>query len=124
MPLPRKKLQDMCERLHAVIHAVAHVEQLALGDAFKALDFFEPWKETLQEVYTYYHRSGKKREGLQSIAAILQEDLLKISGTHGIRWAAAQARTIVAVLTDLNTIVVDLEKTVKSELGMEYSIQC
>ena len=46
------------------------------------------------QVYIYYRLSGKKRHSLEEIANELQEKLLKIGGTHGIRWAASQVRTI------------------------------
>lgn len=70
----------------------------------------------------YYHRSGKKRHGLEAVAAELAESLLKIGGTHGIRWAASQARSIRALLTDLPSIVVDLERTVKADLGLAFNL--
>jgi hypothetical protein len=73
-------------------------------------------------VYIHYHRSGKKRHGLEVIANTLGESLLKIGGTHGIRWAASQARTIKAVMTDLPTVVADLELTAKDELGVLFSL--
>jgi hypothetical protein len=98
------------------------VEQLTLSDAFKQVDYFEKWKGTVQEVYLYYHLSGKKRHGLEVVAKELEEDLLKIGGTHGIRWAASQARSIKALMTDLPSIAVDLEVTVKAALGMNFSL--
>ena len=110
------KLKGKIDGYCAAIHAVAHVEQLGNADAFKEIDYYEEWRDILQEVYTYYHLSGKKRHGLEAVAKELLEDILKLSGTHGIRWAAAQLRTIKAILTDLPSIVVDLEKTVKSEV--------
>ena len=116
------KLKAMASNLKFVVHAVAHVEQLAMGDAFKEVEFYEEWKSTMQEAYVYYHRSGKKRDSLEKIAEVLKEDLLKLTGTHGIRWAAAQFRTIHALLVDLPVIVADLERTVKSELGMQFSL--
>ena len=44
----------------------------------------------MQELYCMYNGSGKKRFSLEEIANELQEKLLKIGGTHGIRWAASQ----------------------------------
>ena len=44
------KLREQINGYVSVIHAVAHVEQLAMSDAFKEVDFFEEWKEMLQEV--------------------------------------------------------------------------
>jgi hypothetical protein len=116
------KLKAMCESDAVAIHGVAHVEQLTMADAFKEVDYFDEWKGLLQEVYLEYHRSGKKRHGLEAVAKGLEEDLLKIGGTHGIRWAASQARSIRAIMTDLPSIVADLEVTVKSELGINFSL--
>jgi hypothetical protein len=44
------KLREQINGYVSVIHAVAHVEQLAMSDAFKEVEFFEEWKEMLQEV--------------------------------------------------------------------------
>jgi len=87
------------------VHGVAHVEQLANSDAFSELEYFTEWRGTVQEVYSYYHLSGKKRFSLASIAQELGDSLKKITGTHGIRWAASQARTITALLQDLPSVV-------------------
>lgn len=116
------RLIGMCECSAIAVHGVAHVEQLTMGDAYKEVDFYEVWKETTQEIYVHYHGSGKKRHGLETIAKELDEDLLKIGGTHGIRWAASQARTIKAVSVDLPSIAADLEETAKSQLGVDYSL--
>ena len=110
------KLKAMIKGYCAAIHGVAHVEQLGNADAFKEVDYYEEWKEIMQEVYNYYHKSGKKRHGLEAIGRELLEDVLKLSGSHGIRWAAAQLRTISALINDLPSIAVDLEKTAKSEV--------
>jgi hypothetical protein len=115
------KLKAMCESDVVVTHAVAHVEQLVIKDAFAEVDYYEEWKGIMQEVYLFYHLSGKKRHALEEVAKELSESLLKIGGTHGIRWAASQARSIRALLTDLPSIVVDLEVTVKTALGMNFT---
>ena len=44
-----------------------------------------------------------------------------MKGSHGIRWAAAQAHTIKAVVVDLPAIVVDLELTAKAECGFSLT---
>ena len=55
-----KKLFDMVDGYLVVLHAVAHVQQLADGDAFGAVEYYEEWRSILQEVYVYCHASGKK----------------------------------------------------------------
>ena len=50
------------------------------------------------QVYLEFHLSGKKRHSLEEIANEMKERLLKIGGTHGIRWAASQARLILLIL--------------------------
>ena len=50
-----KRLKDLVPH-HISVHAAAHVEQLALGDAFASITYYSEWRETLQEVYVYYHR--------------------------------------------------------------------
>ena len=50
-----KKLKDEAPH-HISVHAAAHVQQLALSDAFKTVPYYETWRATLQEVYVYYHR--------------------------------------------------------------------
>eukprot|EP00966_Prymnesium_polylepis_P321857 7378144-Prymnesium_polylepis.1 len=116
------QLQAKCSSDVIVTHAVAHVSQLTNADAFDEVDYYELWKGGLQDVYLHYHLSGKKRHSLEVIADELGEKLLKVQGTHGIRWAAAQARTIKAFLVDLATIQADLEQTAKAAIGVEYSL--
>ena len=45
------KLKAQIKGYTASLHAVAHVEQLAMCDAFKEVEYFEEWKSILQEVY-------------------------------------------------------------------------
>ena len=116
-----KKLKDMAETHLTVVHAVAHVEQLANADSFGAVEYYDEWRGIVQEVYVHYNGSGKKRHGLEVVASHLSEEILKIRTTHGIRWAASQEATIKALTQDLPSIVVDLEVTVKSELGLNYT---
>ena len=117
-----KKLSDMVDGHLVAVHAVAHVQQLADGDAFAEVDYYEEWRGILQEVYVYYHASGKKRFSLEEMANQLGTSLLKLSTTHGIRWAASQHGTIKALSTDVPAIVVDFEVTVKKELNMDYTL--
>ena len=116
-----KKMQDKSEGHLAVIHAVAHVEQLGNSDAFSEVEFYGPWRETVQETYVEYASSGKKRFSLEEVANELRQTLLKMGTTHGIRWAASQARTIKGLTTSLPSIVVDLEYRVKTQLGMHFT---
>ena len=100
------------------VHGVAHVEQLAMADSFKEVDYYDEWRMSVQEVYVYYNGSGKKRFGLEIVANELDASLLKLKGSHGIRWAAAQARTLEALMKDLHVIVLDLEVTAKGQSGL------
>ena len=117
-----KKLADMVDGHLVAVHAVAHVQQLADGDAFGEVEYYEEWRGILQQVYVHYHLSGKKRFSLEEMANELGTSLLKLSTTHGIRWAASQHGTIKALSTDVPAIVVDLEVTVKKELNMDYTL--
>ena len=116
------KLKRLTESMLIVIHGVAHVAQLGNADAFALVDYYPEWRSTMQEAYLEYSQSGKKSFSMQQIASELGEDLLKLQGNHGIRWAAAQARSIKALLFDLPTIVADLEYRVKTQLGFEYTL--
>ena len=116
-----KKLADMTDGHLVIVHAVAHVQQLANGDAFSDVEYYEEWRSTMQEVYVHYHASGKKRFSLEAVANEIGTSLLKFATTHGIRWAAAQQNTIKAMSTDVPAVVVDLEVTVKRELNMNYT---
>ena len=116
-----KKLSDLVEMSLVVIHAVAHVEQLGNADAFKSLPYYETWQQITQQLYVEYAQSGKKRFSLQEAAKETGITLLKISTTHGIRWASSQRVTVKAMVTDLPAVVVDLECTVKAALGLEYT---
>ena len=117
-----KKLMDMTENMKIVIHAAAHVTQLGNADAFSLNDYYvNEWRPTVQEVYVEYAHSGKKRFGLEEIAVELGEHLLKLTGSHGIRWAAAQANTTKALLQDLPSVVADLEYRAKTALGLHYT---
>ena len=40
-------------------------------------------------MYVYYSHSGKKTFGMAEVAKELDTTLLKLKGSHGIRWAAA-----------------------------------
>jgi hypothetical protein len=103
------------------LHATAHVTQLFVGDAFKAVPYVKEWRDTVQKVYIFYSQSGKKNFSLHEIAKELEiEGILKISGTHGIRWVAAQRRTLVALMIDLTAVIVDLEMTAKRDCGAAY----
>ena len=117
-----KLLKDKVETHLTILHAAAHVEQLALGDAFKEVTYYDEWGGIVQEVYVYYNASGKKRFGLEVVANELHDKLLKIKGTHGIRWAASQAATLTALLADLPSLVVDLEQIAKATVGCEYTL--
>ena len=75
----------------------------------------------MQAVYMNYNLSGKKRFGLEEVANELDSALLKLQGSHGIRWAAAQAKTLKALIVDLPVVVVDLERTAKAQLGLSLS---
>lgn len=79
-----KRLKDFVPH-HLSVHAAAHVDQLALVDAFGSIPYYSEWRETRQEVYVYYHRSGKKRFNLEKIANKLNVGLLTLKGIHGIR---------------------------------------
>lgn len=94
-----KKLADMTDGNLVIVHAVAHVQQLADGDAFSNVEYYEEWRGTMQEVYVHYHASGKKRFSLEAAANEIGTKLLKFATTHGIRWAAAQQNTIKAMST-------------------------
>ena len=120
-----KKLKDMVTSVNgflSVIHAVAHVEQLCNADAFNTIEYYLEWRNIIQAVYVEYAQSGKKRFSLEEVASMLGDLLLKLGSSHGIRWAAAQANTIRALMTDLPTIAADLEYRVKTALGMEYTL--
>ena len=117
-----KKLMSMTENMRIAIHAAAHLTQLGNADAFSLNDYYvNEWKPTVQETYVEYAKSGKKRFGLDEVAREIGEQLLKLTSSHGIRWAAAQANTIKALLQDLPSIVVDLEYRAKTELGLHYT---
>jgi hypothetical protein len=66
-----KLLKDKVETHLTILHAAAHVEQLALGDAFKEVTYYDEWGGIVQEVYVYYNASGKKRFGLEAVANAL-----------------------------------------------------
>ena len=115
------KLQAQAPQM-IITHAGAHVTQLAMGDALSHVEYYSEWRRIVQEVYVYYRLSGKKAFGLSEVAASLDVDLLVLKGSHGIRWAAADERAVKALLQDLPAIVVDLEVTVKRELGMTFDM--
>eukprot|EP00966_Prymnesium_polylepis_P083793 1940396-Prymnesium_polylepis.1 len=99
---------------HISIHAVAHVHQLALGDAFALVDYYADWRAIMLEVYVYYNGSDRERARCTH--------LLKIKGTHGIRWASSLESAVKALVTDVQIIAADLELTAKSELGIELTV--
>ena len=107
---------------HISVHAVAHVHQLALQDAFVLVDYYSSWRETLQEVYTHYNKSGKKRFTLEQIAVELDAELLQLKGIHGIRWAASLEASVKALVTDVEVITADLETSAKTEHGITLSL--
>ena len=49
-----KRLKDLVPH-HISVHVAAHIEQLALGDAFASITYYSEWRETRQEVYLYSH---------------------------------------------------------------------
>lgn len=116
------RLTEMAETHVAVIHAVAHVQQLGDNDAFNEVDYYSDWRAIVQEVYLYYSQSGKKRFGLENAADQLGEKLLKLTGTHGIRWAASQALSVKVLVTDLPAVVADLEYVVKKDAGCHFTM--
>ena len=60
-------------------------------------------------MYVYYSKSGKKTWGLLAIMEEIGLSGLRLKGSHGIRWAAASERAVLALTTDLAAIVLDLE---------------
>ena len=116
-----KMLKDLSETTLTMIHAVAHVQQLSMANGFDDVSYIADWKVTVQAVYMNYNLSGKKRFGLEEVANELDSALLKLQGSHGIRWAAAQAKTLKALIVDLPVVVVDLERTAKAQLGLSLS---
>jgi hypothetical protein len=114
------KMKDLVPHM-VFVHAAAHVQQLAMADAFQICEYFDKWRKTVQEVYVYYRLSGKKAFSLSQIAEQIGDDLLKLRGTHGIRWAASQHKSIEALLQDLNAIIIDLEMAAKREVGLELT---
>lgn len=115
------KMQDVAP-CAVFLHAAAHVVQLATGEAFKVVEYVEEWRRIVQDVYCHYNQSGKKKFGLEEVAKALDiTDLLKVQGTHGIRWVASQRSTITALMRDLRAIIVDLELTAKRACGCEFT---
>lgn len=104
------------------IHAVAHVEQLCLGDAFSDVGYYDEWRNTVQEMYVEFTVSGKKKFGLSQIAQELDVQLLKINSTHGIRWAASTRNNLEALIRDLPVVAVDLEVRSKRDIGIDVSL--
>ena len=92
-------LKDITQSGLIVVHAVAHVQQLGNYGSFSDVEYYGERRGIVQEVYTYYAMSGKKRFGLEEVANELGSSLLKINSTHGIRWAASQAKTVKAIMT-------------------------
>eukprot|EP00966_Prymnesium_polylepis_P330579 7386210-Prymnesium_polylepis.1 len=104
------------------VHAAAHVSQLANSDAFMKLDYYSVWRDLIQQLFVYYSGSGKKRFSVEEIANLYGFVLRKLQTTQGIRWAAAQANAVKAIIVDLPAIVLDLESSVKADLGIEFSV--
>jgi hypothetical protein len=115
-----KKLEEIVPHFRA-LHAAAHVLQCALADSLAECAYYEEWKKTVQDVYNFYHASGKKQFGLEEIAKDLGLHLYKLGTTHGIRWAASQERCIRALLADLEAIALDLENVAKLDCKVDVS---
>eukprot|EP00732_Lithocolla_globosa_P000824 Lithocolla_globosa_v1_NODE_316_length_4526_cov_4.454403.p2 type:complete len:523 gc:universal NODE_316_length_4526_cov_4.454403:2787-4355(+) len=100
------------------IHAAGHVCQLSVGDATASVEYVGDFTRIVQQTYTEYSNSGKKRFNLQAIADGLGAQLLKQNSIHGIRWVASQHQTLFALLQDLPVVILDLNQRAKEACGI------
>ena len=96
--------------IHVVaMHAAAHVTQLVQGDSYKDDEYYWFFCQIVNELIVHYHRSGKKREGKNSISqAYNGEDVSNLGTLHGIRWAEAVKQVLSNGFQQVPQIVMDL----------------
>ena len=103
------------------MHAVAHVVELAWGDALKAEPLIEELLETNQMAYVHYAGSGKKKLSYLAACRALGEDELELSSNHGIRWREASHRASKNLLLTWHARTTDLLEEASMEIGQELT---
>ena len=101
------------------IASVAHVLELGAGDAAAAEPLVGAVKDALVVAAAIFRSSDKMFGQLEDVAAALGDDaLLSIKGTHGIRWRAADSAALRAVLRGWRAMAVLLNDLALSKAGV------
>lgn len=77
-----------------MIHCVNHAQELAIVDYKKQFPYVEEFDSILEKLFKLYHYSSALTQGCRDLAVFLDEDFVKLSALHAIRWAASQHRAL------------------------------
>ena len=78
-------------------HCMCHRIELAVGDAVKSVTAVNHVKVFMDKLYSLYSQSPSLNRELQTVAASLGVELLKIGRVFDIRWSASSYRTVNAI---------------------------
>ncbi|XP_051058935.1 zinc finger protein 862 [Phodopus roborovskii] len=93
-----EKFQEIIPQLLPV-HSVAHRLHVAVVDACGSIDLVRKCDRHIRTVFKFYQSSNKRLSELQSVAAPLEQEIIRLKDLNTIRWVASKRRT-------LNTLIV------------------
>ena len=103
------------------VHGVAHVVELAWGDAVKGEPLIDEMLETNQMVYVHYAGSGKKKLTYSTACLALGDDEHELISNHGIRWREASHRASKNLLLSWHARTTDLLEEASVEIGLKLT---
>jgi hypothetical protein len=78
-------------------HCAIHRLELSVHDVIQEVSGINRFKSFLDKLYAMYHASPKNARQLQSCAASLEMEILKIGRILSTRWVASSYKTVLAV---------------------------
>ena len=103
------------------VHGIAHVLELAWGDALKSKVLVNRIQVTNQKGYNHYAKSGKKRLTFKASCTHLGEVESELLSLHGIRWRESSHRATVNLLKTWRARCTDLLEEASLEVGLNLT---
>ncbi|XP_060093811.1 E3 SUMO-protein ligase KIAA1586-like [Heteronotia binoei] len=105
-------LRLLKDRFPAVVlwHCASHRLELSVHDVVREVSGINRVRDFLDKLYVVYHTSLKHARELNSCAAALETEILKIGRVLSTSWVASSYRTVLAVWQDYKALVLHLGK--------------
>ncbi|KAK3910136.1 E3 SUMO-protein ligase KIAA1586 [Frankliniella fusca] len=85
--------------LNMIWHCLNHRLELSVDDTLKDMNAVNSFKKLMDKMYKHFSQSTKNLQELESVAAELCTQLLRIGRILGCRWVASSFQTIKSVWT-------------------------